>query len=102
MAQLQVTFLPQAELDLADIEERIRLNNGAFVAVRNITAILEKIDLLASAPGLGRARTMIDDIEFSFFVVKRWYIVYHVAKEQNFLVVQRIVSTDYYNQFVKP
>lgn len=102
MAQRQVTFLPEAELDLIDIEARIRLNNGQLVADRKLGEISRRIDLAALFPGIGRLRTDIDGATLYFMVVDVWYVIYEEVQDKNLLLVHRIVRTDFYNQFIAP
>jgi plasmid stabilization system protein ParE len=102
MAQRQVTLLPEAELDLIDIERRIRVNNGELVAERKLNEIARRIDLVAFAPGVGRQRTDIDGATLYFTVVDVWYIIYEDVGDKNLILVHRVIRTDYYNQFLAP
>lgn len=102
MAQRQVTLLPEAEIDLVDLERRIRLNNGELVAERKLNEIARRIDLVAFAPDIGRQRSDVDGATLYFTVIDVWYIICEDVADKNLILVHRVARTDYYNQFLAP
>ena len=91
--QRQVAYLSTAEADLDALEDRLVQRAGSLVAGRWINRILQRIDLIALLPNMGRAQGAIDDIQLRASVVKPWAIIYEYREAENLIVIHRIVDT---------
>ncbi|RJF87478.1 type II toxin-antitoxin system RelE/ParE family toxin [Oleomonas cavernae] len=91
--QRQVAYLSTAEIDLDALEDRLVRRAGLLVAARWINRILQRIDLIALLPNMGRVQGTIDGIELRASVVKPWVIIYEYREAEDLIVIRRIVDT---------